>query len=267
MIRNYQEGTIKTSANQDITSKASKSLDSSSALVSAPGANREPRYDEEIEIVPLSEDTGWYYMLLRSKDLRYFSELLSGKTPLIIRENNRLKKYTFRFTTYTYTAADHLSRVHNYTYTEAEYKARKVAAYNAKMGIDDISVADSSAKKGGGYLFVKAPLRQLNQALEMITPRRYVTSDMATRKAAEIPEKQMKDFIMVYELAPWNLRFLDVPVSEYAKNHDLVRITGGVLEGAQGYIVRINKDRKLIISLGNMTLAVSGIHSCPFEKV
>ena len=89
----------------------------------------------------------------------------------------------------------------------------------------------------------------------------------ANRKAAEIPEKQMKDFIMVYELAPWSLRFLDVPVSEYAKNHDLVRITGGVLEGAQGYIVRINKDRKLIISLGNMTLAVSGVHSFPFEKV
>ena len=103
MIRNYQEGTMKTPANQDITSKASKSLDSSSALVSALGANREPRYDEEIEIVPLSEDTGWYYMLLRSKDLRYFSALLSGKTPLIIRENNMLKKYTFRFTTYTYT--------------------------------------------------------------------------------------------------------------------------------------------------------------------
>lgn len=253
-MRQYSPAITKeTSANQNITSTASKLLDSSSATVSAPGAIMAPRYDGGKKTVSTPEPLRWYYMVLRSKDLRQFSAQLSEQ-----------------FTTYLYTAVDHQQRVQAYTYSEEEYEQRQEAAKTMAQKLDHPqtgALTESTAKRGSGYLFIRACQQQLNAALLKITPRRYLAKDKATDVAAVIPDKQMKDFMMVYELAPWNIRFMDHPIADYAKGHDLIRITGGVLEGAEGYIVRINKDRKLVLSIGNMTLAVSDIHSYPYEPV
>src|SRR5574344_497496 len=241
--------------NQDITSKAMTLLDSRIAPVSAPGATREPRLDEGIQTISSGEQSDWYFLLLRSKEINRFNELLSRQ-----------------FTTFMYTALDHRRRIQNCLYTEAAYTQSIQAAERAMEQLEE-SAAQNTPKAirediaGGGYLFVNAPLKKLQQALEQILPRKLLMMDFATRKPARIPASQMKNFIFFYETMPWNLQFMQHPISDYARKRDRVRITGGSLQGAEGYIVRQHRDRCLVFAFGNMTLSISGIHSFPFEKV
>lgn len=232
--------------NQNIKSEAAKLLDSSTASVSAQGANPEPRCNsEEIPLLPKDERTEWHYLLLKNKELLLFNKLLSEK----------------QFHTFIYTAVEHRKRIEHCRYDEDEYQKRKETLTQ--------NTYEQSSKpiSGGGYLFVMAPLDQLTHALSLIQPRRYLVTDCATGKAARIRNKQMHDFISMYEMMPWNMRIMERPISDYANTHQLIRITGGILKGAEGFIVRVNRDRHLLFAFGSMTLAISGIHAFPFEPV
>src|SRR5574344_1091566 len=258
--------------NQDIKSKANMLQDCPSAFVSALGANREPRYDEEILTVSSGEQAEWYFLMLRSKEIKQFSDNLSGRRFLITKEKDVKKRYRIKFNTFVYTTVDHRKRIENCLYTEAEYQKRMESAAVAMKKVEANSYHEmpSDTKDdilGGGYLFVYAPIQKLKKALDLIIPRRLLVMDLATRRAARIPEDQMRKFVFLYESVPWNLQFMERPISDYARNRQKVRITGGILQGAEGYIIRIHRDRSLVFSFGNMTLAVGGIHSFPFENI
>lgn len=258
--------------NQDIKSKAVMLLDSQSARVSALGANVEPRQDEGILSASSGEKSGWYFLLLRCKDIKRFNELLSGEKSFTVQEGNIKKEYRIKFKTFIYTTVDHRKRIENCLYSETEYNKRMSSAVDAMKKIEEESYQGFSEDTkadiiGGGYLFVYAPIQKLEKALDLITPHRFLVMDLATRKAARIPDEQMKNFVFLYETLPWNIQFLERPISDYAKSRERVRITGGILRGAEGYIVRIHRDRNLVFSFGNMSLSVGGIHSFPFETV
>lgn len=266
-------------------------LDSPNTLHSAPGATREPRLDEGILTVSPNEISEWFFLLLKSKDLQLFNSLFTGATKLTVRENEKQVTYTIKFKTFIYTTVQHRKRIVDCQYSEKEYQHRmdraaniieemerddRDANANQADHVDHADHAESSSAvadeidtlgMGGGYLFVYAPLHTLKKALNLIVPHRYLVMDLATRKAARIPDEQMKKFVFLYESVPWNLQFMKRPIADYAKNHDKVRITGGKLQGAEGYIVRVKRDRKLVFSFGNMTLSVNGIHAYPFELV
>lgn len=245
--------------NQNIKSEAAKLLDSSTVSVSALGATAEPRNSEEIPLVSSPQKAEWHYLLLKNKELLIYNEYLSGP------------ESPYSFPTFIYTAVEHRKRIENCRYTEEEYQTRVAAASQAIADIESGTHTGSATSRpvhpisGGGYLFVLAPFDHLKQALTLMQPHRYLVTDYATGKAARIPNKQMEDFIYMYETMPWNIRVLERPISDYAKSRQPIRITGGVLRGAEGFIVRINRDRHLVFSFGSMTLAVSGIHAFPFE--
>lgn len=246
-------------------------LDSSTVSVSALGASLEPRCDEVILDMSDSEEPKWHYLLLRSKEIKQFNALFTGRDKLMVREGDRLVNYTFKFKTFIYTVVGHRKRVESCKYTEEEYQERVASA---EKTINDIDVTDSEDNTendidliGGGYLFIYAPFDKLSKALNMIQPRKRLVIDFSTRKPAIIPNNQMKDFIFMYETMPWNVSFMQRPISDYAKAHQRIRITGGALKGAEGYIVRLHRDRSLVFSFGNITLAISGIHTFPFEPV
>ena len=56
-------------------------------------------------------------------------------------------------------------------------------------------------------------------------------------------------------------------MTHYAEGNTLVEIMTGPLAGLQGYIIRIDRDRKLVIGVGDMTVAIGGVHKENFEKV
>ena len=69
------------------------------------------------------------------------------------------------------------------------------------------------------------------------------------------------------ETEPERLRFLLRPFVYYSKNRTLLRIVTGDYAGLEGYVIRIARDRKLVMDVGGMAIALSGIHAERFEEV
>ena len=261
-------------ANQDNRVKTEKEdlPDKSSSFTSAQVARTESCCEDKVITVSPKEKAGWYFLKLSSRDLKMFSELLSGGRPYKVREYQRTVIYKFLFNTFVYTTADHRKCMKDCAYSEAEFQkhidtaSRYLADFENKAHPGSPGMRQPKSS-GGGYLFVYAPIRKLNKVLHMITPHRFVAMDFFTHKAALIPDEQMKGFIQIYESLPWDINILKYPISRYAGTHDRVRITGGVLTGLEGYIVRMHRDRNLVFSFGSMTLSVSGIHAIPFTVI
>ena len=83
-----------------------------------------------------------------------------------------------------------------------------------------------------------------------------------------IRDEEMRSFILVTSAeAGRNAQYFGADAPEYHTG-DRVRVTGGIYAGAEGYIKRIKKDRKLIVAVsGVAVVAVSYIHPDFLEKV
>ena len=92
--------------------------------------------------------------------------------------------------------------------------------------------------------------------------------DAETRKPGAIRDEEMRSFILVTSAdAGRNVRYFGADAPEYHTG-DRVRVTDGIYKGAEGYIKRIKKDRKLIVSVtGVAVVAVSYIHPSYLEKI
>ena len=87
-------------------------------------------------------------------------------------------------------------------------------------------------------------------------------------KPGAIPDSEMRSFILVTSAdAGRGVKYFGADAPEY-RTGDRVRVTGGIYAGAEGYIKRIKKDRKLIVSVtGVAVVAVSYIHPDFLEKI
>ena len=109
-------------------------------------------------------------------------------------------------------------------------------------------------------LFVCAPKERLPEISACVEGRGFVYK-MADRKTyAVIPDKQMAMFRMVCSSGADGLEFFsDEDMTRY-KTGDRVRVLEGPLKGAEGYIKRIRKDRRLLVSIeGFIAVATSFI--------
>ena len=77
----------------------------------------------------------------------------------------------------------------------------------------------------------------------------------------------MQPFMRIVETSPERIRFLLHPYHYYARNRILLRITTGEMAGLEGYIIRIDRDRRLVMDIGGMSVAISGVHAEHFEEV
>ena len=94
-----------------------------------------------------------------------------------------------------------------------------------------------------------------------------MVNDCSTHETAVIPDEVMQPFMRIVEADPVKVRFLLNPISKYAEGNTLVQVMTGPLAGLQGYIIRIDRDRKLVMKVGDMTMAIGGVHKEHFENV
>ena len=118
-----------------------------------------------------------------------------------------------------------------------------------------------------GLLFIQGNPTAIAAHLRENFPGHYLVRNCATGHVAVIPDSQMQPFMRISTLDAQRLRFLPHGLDYYAEGHPLVRIIGGPLHGMEGYILRIARDRRLVLSIGSFTLALSGIHKEQFENV
>lgn len=118
-----------------------------------------------------------------------------------------------------------------------------------------------------GLIFIQGKTKVVKKYLWERFPQYHLVNDCSTRKAAVIPDSVMQPFMRIAGTDPSRIRFLVNPLTHYAKGNTLVEIMTGPLAGLQGYIIRIDRDRKLVIGVGDMTVAIGGVHKENFEKV
>ena len=118
-----------------------------------------------------------------------------------------------------------------------------------------------------GLIFIQGKTKVIRKYLWERFPQYHLVNDCSTRKAAVIPDSVMQPFMRIANTDPSRIRFLVNPLTHYAEGNTLVEIMTGPLAGLQGYIIRIDRDRKLVIGVGDMTVAIGGVHKENFERV
>ncbi len=118
-----------------------------------------------------------------------------------------------------------------------------------------------------GLLFIQGEPLAIQGSLNMLSSSLYLVKDSATSKPARIPDRDMQLFMRIASAGDRQIRYMLHPLGDYAEGRARIRVTEGILQGLEGYVVRLNKDRFLLTRMGNMTIAISGVHRDSFVNV
>ena len=117
-----------------------------------------------------------------------------------------------------------------------------------------------------GLIFVHTTAAEGRQFIADLPYGLHLANNYSTGRTAEISHKEMTMFMRMANATSRDVRFMLNPLDYYAESHQRIRITSGDLAGCEGYIVRLHRDRRLITTIGNMTVAISGITKDSFEN-
>lgn len=185
----------------------------------------------------------WSYLFIRKRDAEYFS--LKAETEGGFR--------TF---------------IHRTIVTDASGKSEKGKPNGSAQDRDGTTATVTEGRPTiSGLIFIQGKTKVIRKYLWERFPQYHLVNDCSTRKAAVIPDSVMQPFMRIAGTDPSRIRFLVNPLTHYAEGNTLVEIMTGPLAGLQGYIIRIDRDRKLVIGVGDMTVAIGGVHKENFEKV
>lgn len=196
----------------------------------------EPTRDRSQAPVP------WSYLFIRKRDAEYFS--LKAETEGGFR--------TF---------------IHRTIITDESGKPTKGKPNGSAQAREASNGTTEGRPTISGLIFIQGKTKVIKKYLWERFPQYHLVNDCSTRKAAVIPDSVMQPFMRIAGTDPSRIRFLVNPLTHYAEGNTLVEIMTGPLAGLQGYIIRIDRDRKLVIGVGDMTVAIGGVHKENFEKV
>jgi hypothetical protein len=77
----------------------------------------------------------------------------------------------------------------------------------------------------------------------------------------------MQPFMQIIKDDPTRIRILLHPIEHYAEGNIKLRILTGILKGQEGYLIRIARDRKLVMKIGDMVVAIGDVHKEKFEEI
>ena len=117
-------------------------------------------------------------------------------------------------------------------------------------------------------LFVRAPEERLPRISEIIFGKGFIYRTADGKAYSVIPDKQMAMFQLVCSSGEKGLEYYsDEDMTRY-KSGDKVRVLEGPLKGAEGYIKRIRRDRRLLVAIeGFIAVATTFIPPQFLEKV
>ena len=198
-----------------------------SAIKKCSLVNKETETEKENEsipeVVPSNDDkdncTSWSYLFVHNQKVKSIEELL--------------KK----------------DRVTHFVHKTIKYVPR----HRNRGGMCEVETPSVS-----GLIFLQGNPKTLQDYLDKNIKPYKLCKNCSTGKVATIPCNQMDPFMRVAETEPERLRFLLRPFVYYSKNRTLLRIVTGEYAGLEGYVIRIARDRKLVMDVGGMAVALSG---------
>lgn len=118
-----------------------------------------------------------------------------------------------------------------------------------------------------GLVFIQGEVSDIQTYLNSKCPGVYLMKDPSTGLPAVIRDKSMQTFIRMSRVSPYRIRFMQHPIDYYSTGHPLVKITSGILDGVEGYQIRISRDKCLVTTMGGLTIAIGGISKENFENI
>ncbi|MGM9705667.1 MAG: hypothetical protein ACI3YB_06735 [Prevotella sp.] len=118
-----------------------------------------------------------------------------------------------------------------------------------------------------GLVFLQGTPSSLQRYLDERLSGYHLCNNCSTHRPAVIPHSTMRPFMHVLETSPERIRFLLRPFRYYAGGNVKLRLTSGDYAGLEGYVIRIDRDRRLVMNVGGMSVAISGVHCETFEVV
>lgn len=119
----------------------------------------------------------------------------------------------------------------------------------------------------GSLLFVHTSERKLTTFCQLHQHLLFVYRVPGSRRYAVIPEDEFRVFKMALSVECPELEIFNDDKRLFNLG-DRVRVTGGPLQGLEGYIKRINHNRRLLVVVrGVIAVATSYVPQCYIEKI
>ena len=113
-------------------------------------------------------------------------------------------------------------------------------------------------------MFIHCEKEDLKAVREELEGGGFIYMNADWTAPAVIPDREMKDFRMVADSGALGLEiFNDDSITRY-KTGTRVRVKEGPLKGAEGYIKRIKKDRRLVVAIAGV-VAIATTYIPPSE--
>lgn len=116
-----------------------------------------------------------------------------------------------------------------------------------------------------GLVFLQGETKTLRMFLQENFPQYHLVNNCMTGQPASIKDSIMKPFMRVAATDPERVTFLRTPFIKFAKEHVKLRVLTGILAGQEGYIVRILRDRQLVMDFGGNAVAISNVRNEDFQ--
>ncbi len=156
---------------------------------------------------------------------------------------------------------------YNASHKDSQHACFIHRSYRYKAKKDSIGVKKELCQTISGLVFLQGRTRELQLFLKENFPLYHLVNDCSTGRPASIENRVMKPFMAVMQAKPENITFLREPFLHFAKNHVRLRVLSGLFKGQEGYIVRIDRDRQLVMEFGGYAVAIRGLHKGNFEEV
>lgn len=132
---------------------------------------------------------------------------------------------------------------------------------------DDKGVKKELRPSVSGLIFLQGTTKDLQQFLNRNFPLYHLVKDCSTDRPASIANATMEPFMKILQTNPEHITFLRDPFVKFAQNHTKLRVLSGLFQGQEGYIVRIDRDRQLVMEFGGYAVAIRGMRNEDFEVV
>lgn len=116
----------------------------------------------------------------------------------------------------------------------------------------------------GGIVFLQGETKELQEFLRANYPQFHLINNCTTHTPASIDNRVMQPFMAVVNAHPESITFLRDPFVKFAKDHTKLRVLTGIFKGLEGYVVRVDRNRQLVMEFGGYAVAIRGIHNEDF---
>mgnify|MGYP003508587677 FL=1 len=153
---------------------------------------------------------------------------------------------------------------------ETLLKGRNIESYIPMRSVEQVVGGRKVRRRKpaiSSLMFMRCTEPEASELQKQLMGEVMVYRNRGERQPAAIPDSEMQMFIRVTSIDDLGLEYLGESNEEWTTG-DRVRVTGGIFQGAEGYIKRIKGNHRLIVAIeGVIAVATSYIPNCFLEKI